>query len=106
MIDGPFFHLLPDSLKKSEDVNVLIFVMLNFVLFFIIVKVLHSEHFHKEKCDIHKFHYMILMGDSVHNFIYGFIIANSFIVTIQSGFSTNIDIAAHEIPQILGILVF
>jgi len=45
---------------------------------------------------------MNLIGDSVHNFIDGLIIATSFIVSIPLGFTTTIAIAAHDIPQEIG----
>ncbi|MCK5458317.1 MAG: ZIP family metal transporter, partial [Thermoplasmatales archaeon] len=95
LMGGAFLHLLPESIEKSGDENILLFVLVGFVLFFIIEKVLHWRHCHKGKCDVHTFHYMNLIGDSVHNFIDGLIIAGSFIVSIPLGLTTTIAIAAH-----------
>ena len=41
----------------------------------------------------------MLIGDSVHNFIDGIVIATSFLISIPTGIITSMAVAAHEIPQ-------
>lgn len=102
LMGGAFLHLLPEAVESNQEADIFIFVLVGFILFFIIEKVLHWRHCHNGKCDVHTFHYMNLIGDSIHNFIDGLIIAASFIASIPLGLTTTIAIAAHEIPQEIG----
>ena len=45
---------------------------------------------------------MNLIGDGIHNFIDGALIAGSFIVSIEIGIATTVAVALHEIPQEIG----
>jgi zinc and cadmium transporter len=51
---------------------------------------------------VHPVSYLIIFGDSVHNFIDGVIIGASFIVSVPFGIITTLLIIGHEIPQELG----
>ncbi|MEK6953135.1 MAG: ZIP family metal transporter, partial [Nanoarchaeota archaeon] len=74
------------------------------ILSFLIEKVIHWRHCHipTSKKHPHPFAYINLLGDSVHNFIDGLIIAASYLASIPVGIATTIAVILHEIPQEIG----
>ena len=102
LMGGAFLHLLPEAIEYSTDLNVFVFVLVGFILFFLIEKVLHWRHCHKGECEVHTFRYMNLIGDSIHNCIDGLIMAASFVISVPLGITTTVAIALHEIPQEIG----
>jgi len=102
LIGSAFLHLLPEASEEMEAEKLFFIVLLAFVIFFLIEKLFHWNHCHKENCEIHTFGYMNLVGDSLHNFIDGLVIASVFLVDFKLGVVTTLAIALHEIPQEIG----
>jgi len=65
-------------------------------------KFLYWRHCHEEKCPVHMFVYLNLVGDGIHNFVDGMIIAASFILSYDLGVATTLAVIFHEIPQEIG----
>lgn len=102
LIGGAFLHLIPEALEKYTSDALFLYVILGFVAFYVLEKVLHWRHCHKGKCEVHIFTYLNLVGDAVHNFLDGLVIAASFVVSTNLGLATTLAIIAHEIPQEFG----
>lgn len=102
LMGGAFLHLLPEAVEHYEGKNVFLYTLFGFFLFLIIEKVIHWRHCHKENCKIHTFAYMNLVGDAIHNFIDGIIIAISFVSSFGLGIISTVAIFLHEVPQEIG----
>jgi zinc and cadmium transporter len=51
------------------------------------------------RCDVR---YLVLVSDSLHNFLDGLVIAAAFLVAVPVGITTSLAIALHEVPQEVG----
>ncbi len=106
LMGGAFIHLLPETVEEfGFGTEVGLFVLSGIVLFFVIEKVIKWHHCHgypEGKCPHKSFTYMNLIGDGVHNFIDGLIIAGSYLVSIPLGIATTVAVIFHEIPQEIG----
>jgi zinc and cadmium transporter len=100
-----FIHLFPELVKTSGfGVLSAIYILSGILIFFILEKFVHWQHCHMPitKTHVHPFAYMNLVGDSLHNFIDGLIIAGSYLASIPVGIATTFAVVLHEIPQEIG----
>ena len=101
LLGGAMIHLIPELLEEEMGSSIFLFVLAGFAVFFLLERLLHWHHHHRcgGKCEVHTFAYMNLLGDGMHNFIDGIIIAASFVADWRLGIATSIAVLAHEIPQ-------
>ncbi|MDO8339582.1 MAG: ZIP family metal transporter [Candidatus Burarchaeum sp.] len=106
MLAAAFFDLIPESLAGASVRYTMEVLVLGIVMFFVIEKFLywhhHHKHHHKGERGEMPFTYLNLIGDGVHNFVDGTIIAASFLTNSAVGITTTMAIMAHEIPQEVG----
>lgn len=123
LLGAAFLGLLPHALMGQgvDDYHVLFLTVLVGLLgFFLLEKMVLWRHCHADHCEAHGLdqHHdhdssennkaagmMVLLGDAMHNFVDGVLIAAAFLTDIHLGIVTALAIAAHEIPQEVGDFV-
>jgi zinc and cadmium transporter len=110
-------HVLPEAFERGADAHELFMTLLAGLLFFFLLEKaeLYRHGHHHEGDDPHHGHdhgfdadqagrggWAVLVGDSIHNFCDGIIIAAAFLADTQLGLVTAAAVIAHEIPQEVG----
>ncbi|MBW2992559.1 ZIP family metal transporter [Candidatus Woesearchaeota archaeon] len=105
LFGAAFLHLLPEAMEEfGLKHEICLSALAGIVIFFIVEKFVHWRHCHipTSKEHPHPFAIMNLVGDAVHNFIDGLVIAGSFMASVALGITTTVAVALHEIPQEIG----
>jgi len=116
MLGAAFLAVLPHAIESPyiTDVHKLTgAVLVGLLIFFLLEKMVIWRHCHSGDCETHSPHghhdhrgvsasWMVLLGDSLHNFVDGVLIAAAFMTDIHLGVVTSLAVAAHEIPQEVG----
>lgn len=110
LLGAAFLALLPHALEAPNvDVHgIMGAVLLGLFGFFLLEKMVLWRHCHHGVCEPgHEHHHavpgvLILVGDAIHNFVDGVLIAAAFLTDVHLGIVTAIAVAAHEIPQEVG----
>ena len=102
LLGAAFLDLLPEVFKSGFKESMPVFIIIGILSFFILEKFLHWHHHHTGKKEVHVFNYLNTIGDGLHNFLDGAIIAVSFLNSAQLGIVVTIAVVAHEIPQEIG----
>ena len=115
LLSTSLLHALPEAFESKADTHTLFAALLGGLLaFFLLEKfaiLRHSHHYegdghgHAHGHDAHeagKAGWMILVGDGLHNFTDGILIAAAFLADPTVGLVTAMAIIAHEIPQEIG----
>lgn len=108
LLGDVFIHIIPEMAEDGENFgNQMLVVLLGILFSFAVEKVIHWRHCHVlPEADHHDHHHPVgvisMIGETLHNFIDGVVIAASFLVSVPLGVSTTIAIIFHEIPHEIG----
>lgn len=109
LLGDTFLHLIPHAVAQAGGfTNEIAWWILGGVIGFFVIESLihwhhHGEDVHEHGPDgVHSLGWMNLLGDFVHNFIDGLIIAGAFLLSPEAGWATTIAVLLHEIPQEFG----
>lgn len=121
-----FWGLIPEAFEAVEPAQFQALsgtVLAGILGFFVLEKLLVWRHCHFGECEAHGDEHehdghghghshahataksagsLIILGDSIHNFVDGVLIAAAFLTDVKLGIVTSLAVAAHEIPQEVG----
>ena len=115
LLGTALLHVLPEAFESQAGAHELFFALLGGLLFFWLLEKAelyrhghhhggdgHAHHHHFDEEQAGRGGYSILVGDAIHNFCDGVIIAAAFLADVQLGVMTAVAVVAHEIPQETG----
>ena len=115
LLGTALLDVLPEAFEsKASPQSLFITLLCGLLFFFLLEKAELYRHGHHHEGDHHHHHHgfdahqagrggwTVLMGDSIHNFCDGIIIAAAFLADTRLGVVTSLAIIAHEIPQEVG----
>ena len=115
LLGTALLDVLPEAFESKASPQALFGTLLGGLMFFFLLeKAELYRHSHHHEGDAHHHHHgfdrqqagrggwSVIMGDSIHNFCDGIIIAAAFLADTRLGVVTSLAIIAHEIPQEVG----
>jgi len=114
LLGAAFLDVIPHAFEHGDPHHTAMAILAGILGFFLLEKLLLWRHSHEghESAPAHPHGHdhgrsgaLILVGDTVHNFLDGVLIAAAFMESTELGIVAAIAIVAHEIPQEVGDFV-
>ena len=115
LLGAAFLEVIPHAFEHGDPHTAALSILFGILVFFLLEKLLLWRHSHDEhqvadsagdaEHDHGRSGALIVVGDTIHNFLDGILIAAAFLQSTQLGIITALAIVAHEIPQEVGDFV-
>lgn len=103
LLAAALIGLLSHALARASAEVVMATLLAGVVVFFMLEAALVIRHCHEGDCPTHAAAGpLILIGDTLHNFVDGIVITAAFVGSVPLGISTALAIVTHEVPQEAG----
>jgi zinc and cadmium transporter len=116
LLGAAFLEVIPHAFERGNAHEAAVAILGGIFVFFVLEKLLLWRHCHTENCEVHDPHdeegpgghdhgrsgLLIIVGDTIHNFLDGLLIAAAFLQSTEVGIIAAVAIIAHEIPQEVG----
>ena len=104
LLGAALLGLTPEALASLPPPPVFGSLLAGIMTFFVLEKLVLWRHSHDDhECDVHRSTVtLVIVGDAVHTFVDGVVIAAAVLVSLPLGVTTALAVAAHEIPQEAG----
>ena len=113
LLGAAFLEVIPAAFDQGDAHEAALAILGGIFGFFVLEKLMLWRHCHTEDCEAHDQHAthahgrsgaLIIVGDTIHNFVDGVLIAAAFLQGTELGIVTALAVFAHEIPQEVGDL--
>lgn len=115
LLGAAFLEVIPHAFEHGDPHAAALSILFGILVFFLLEKLLLWRHSHDDHevanfasdaaPDHGRSGALIVVGDTIHNFLDGILIAAAFLQNTQLGIITALAIVAHEIPQEVGDFV-
>jgi zinc and cadmium transporter len=111
LLGAAFLEVIPEAFAQGDAHTAALSILFGILIFFLLEKLLLWRHSHdapdsgSHGHDHGRSGALIVVGDTIHNFLDGILIAAAFLQNTQLGIITALAIVAHEIPQEVGDFV-
>ena len=103
LLGAAFQGLIPHALERVPASRLFPVFLAGVVGFMILERLMLWRHCHEGDCEAHAtFAVLVLVGDAMHNFVDGILIAATFLTSVPLGIATSLAVMSHEVPQALG----
>ena len=104
LLGAALLSLVPEALDSLRPAVALGTLLAGIITFFILEKLVLWRHCHDDQdCHVHRSTAtLVIVGDAVHTFVDGVVIAAATLTSVPLGVSTALALIAHEVPQEAG----